>query len=114
RRPPVRPGVVDQHLHRFLPLPHRLGQPSAPRLRRQVRRHGPAPPPPPPRTDDSAAATAPAPPAPPADSSVAARSHASAFRELTYTRAPPSTSPRAIINPTPRLPPVPPAVSPPP
>jgi hypothetical protein len=65
-----------------------------------------------PASDDRSAGTATHSPAPTADSSVAARSHASAFRELTYTRAPPSTSPRAIINPIPRLPPVTTAVFP--
>ena len=46
------------------------------------------------------------------DSSPATSSHTAAFRELTYTRAPPSTNPRAIINPIPRLPPVTTAVFP--
>ena len=43
---------------------------------------------------------------PDADSSFAAASHASAFRADTYTFAPPSTNPRAIISPMPRDPPV--------
>jgi hypothetical protein len=63
-----------------------------------------------PASDDRSAGTARH--SPTCDSSPATRSHASAFRELTYTRAPPSTSPRAIINPIPRLPPVTTAVFP--
>jgi hypothetical protein len=45
-------------------------------------------------------------------SSRSAAAHASALRELMYTRAPASSSPRAIISPIPRLPPVTTAVFP--
>src|SRR5450755_2643030 len=46
------------------------------------------------------------------ESSCAASAHASALRELMYTRAPASSRPRAIMSPIPRVPPVTTAVFP--